>query len=231
MNGCSPLNLPANGLKEAATHLVDSWGEVPFPLHRLPFNRFEMNRSQTWWLTRQHKNPAYAVAKFIVSEGYPLTEEQRLFCGLHVERGLNNALVGRRHEQLAADWIWHSFLSALADEVSRQIQQAWKAVGGPIQLHVLASSPDGSDRHRLRFDVTDAFVCVQQAEGPLAGAAAAENLSALQQQLLKLPAAADYYWIDIHIGREIQLQATGPDDTAMCLAMLRCFQPWLARTP
>ena len=144
------MNLPfANG-QDAAIELR----RKHFPgFHVLPYNRFDVEHSQQWWLSPTSEKAAFKYGKGIfTTENW--APDGGVFCGFKAEKGQRVADGGKSNQQMTDDWFWHRFLELSNTPLLSAVEEARKAIDQGLQLCVACGIPGaGTDWERVRFKI------------------------------------------------------------------------------
>jgi len=203
-----------------------------------------------WWLVPSTDWPAYKHGKLFFSPDR--APSGTLFCGLHVEKGLDPS-VGGVYPSAAGqrlimknDWTWFRFLADLQSHaVGAAIANCAKSTGSVIILWVEAQfvddpaafDPYGAHFQKdiVNFDATSSALKVTRAETPadlLAHATKSENTMELAT-CLRTIADVEWVWLDVFIGATFVTPAVAPSVDPWNAAQLwtnalKAWTPWFA---
>ena len=226
--------LPYKSSFETAKGLGEAWNALAtVDLYPLPYNRFTYADSAVWWLVPSRDRGAYRYGEVVVSTGSWHARPGCIFCGLHIEKGLETDLQGRKLT-LQDDWTWHRYLHELDGAVPVALQKSSAALSADLQLTVVASMGDGSGTaDRVVYTTRGMDLEFQREDmqrGVLRGLSKAKSFGALADTLRALPYDdRAWSWFEIFVGSDFEPSGKkGRDDSDRCLAMLKPFEQWLS---
>jgi hypothetical protein len=200
------------------------WGH----LSPRPWNRHDPENT-FWWLVPGPEWPAYKYGKLFFSPDR--APDGHLFCGMHIERGLDRAIEeaypspkGRRLI-MQNDWIWHNFFEDLGSTaVELCLRHVSREINQPVFLRIEAGFVDdpGSfdpQAPRPKWDVVSfAFVnqsfVLDAADTPsnlLNEVSTVRSLDMVMKAIPEIP-HGDWVWIDCFIGSLFEKSSNGITD-------------------
>ncbi|MEO8496479.1 MAG: hypothetical protein ABI614_15530 [Planctomycetota bacterium] len=222
------MNLPYETVQDAVAKLRVRH----FPgLHPLPYNRFETERSQHWWLSPTSERAAFRYGKAIFTTNEAWGGAGDVFCGFNVEKGVLHKGDWYESNIMTEDWFWHRFLDLANAPVFSAAEEAADAIGTKLQLCVDCGTLVSSKWDMLMFDI-DGTQLLQRAyqpiENTLDGMKGVTNFAEFADALRALDGTPTaWHWIDVLVGTWFTRDASGPDDTDKCAALLKPFQSWI----
>jgi hypothetical protein len=173
-------------------------------LGMLPYNRWDAEVSSFWWLSPKATNPAFQYTKFIFS----WAEEDRLFVGIHVEKGFGDSFlaVKKNHDLImTSDWTWHAFLRDLrAGAIEAALD---KLAACCVPVVTIDGGYGRYDRYHYEWDLgarqlkqTDAVRgegLVTSPGDPISCAELAEELDRYE--------AEEFTWLDVYVGTILEI--------------------------
>ena len=222
------MNLPFESVQDAVAELRRSY----FPtFHVLPYNRWDVEHSQHWWLSPTSDKAAFRYAKviFTTSEWVPAGE---VFCGFNVEKGQREAGVGNPNWVMTEDWFWHRFLELANVPLLSAVEEARDALGEQPQLFVACGIPaPGARWDHVRFKIVGDRLQLQDfqlGDGKLNEVASSENIANFSTAIRALDSTdTAWHWTDLLVGHSFTVDVDGGDDLEKCSAMLRPFERWM----
>ena len=218
-----------------------------------PWNRFEPIES-LWWLIPSTDWPAYKYAKLYFDWASP--DHSRLFCGLHMEKGLDPIVQPAYSSKngstfiMRNDWAWHSFLTDFEQgTVAKKLKKAVDASADEdftLKVEgVFVDNPDKfepSERRSPEFRKTKAvyrFACgnsfksltLLEAVDPakLMGSLKAADSIGQAAPKLRTLMSNGFLWIDLWLGLSLDIRKDGKiiSDAELWRKHLRHFAGWL----
>lgn len=228
------LNIGNESLRDWLVDLRNAY----FPeLKFLPYNRFELEKSQHFWLSPTTEKAAFRHPKFRLTQDDPWWESGEVFCGWNVEKGLSvdpALLQLPASNRMNSEWFWHRFLKWDGSQLFRLVQDARQQVDDSLEIFVTAGIPNGGKEWpRLLLDVNGAKLHRAKyvsADGTLNGLSGANDFAAFLRELNELT-AAEWYWVDIVIGQTMSLDPSAKDDSGRIADMLSPFEESMRNTP
>ncbi len=223
------MNLPYADLQELVTEMRDRH----FPgLHVLPYNRFDLGRSQDWWLSPTSDKAAHRFGKALFTIDPEMAGEGHVFCGFNVEKGVLARDAGRPNQVLNGTWFWHQFLKLANEPLATAVAAAESAIGACISIDVgFGPLIPAAQWDRVCFYVSEgrfSEVLYHDAAGLLAEIRTSRNVTEFADALRKLDGAKTaWHWGGVSIGKAFTRDPAGPDDLDQCAAMLTHFQGWM----
>ena len=225
------MNLPHENVRDLVVQLRDD--HLP-GFHVLPYNRFDIEHSQHWWLSPTGDKAAYPYAKAIFTTD-DWVEPGEVFCGFNVEKGIAHEGDWNKNCVMSNSWFWHRFLEIANTPFSSAIEQARQESDADLQIIVASGMlvPNAEWAH-VCFDIAGSDLTqarYKAADGCLSGVAACGSITELADTLRTLDANPfDWQWIDLMVGRTFTLDLQGPDHTANLAAILKPFDAWMRQT-
>lgn len=221
------------------------------PLSARPWNRYDPDNT-FWWLVPSTDWPAYKHGKvFFSPERAPA---EHLFCGLHIEKGLDPSVApaytsarGRRLI-MTPEWTWFDFLADFdSGRLRSAIIRAREATGTLLLLRLEAGfveDPGSFDPQAPRpkpkwdtvvFDASGSTLSLTTCETPanlLTDVAGSQTLGDLARSIPAIPTIS-WVWLDAFIGTIFTriFAATDPDSwdaSRLWTNFLSMWTPWLA---
>jgi len=224
MNACIEYPSPRS-VTYAVKRELDSQGWSP--LSARPWNMYEPDTT-LWWIVPSTDWPAYKYGKLFFSQDR--APEGSLFCGLHVEKGLDPSVSAAyptskgQSYVMREDWIWHSFLGSLSATVMKSaITRVQKETGAPVRIRLEGghiSDPGGFDPYATRpkfkwdvvvFSATESSLEPEYADnsgGLLRELIDCSSLNDLKASITRIP-GNEWVWLDFFIGTIFERRAQG----------------------
>ena len=235
----------ARSVAYAVKRVLDSRGMANVTAR--PWNKFDPENT-FWWLVPETKWPAYNHGKFFFTPDR--APKGFLFCGLHMEKGLDPSVSeaypsrGGKRLIMHDDWTWFPFLDDLRSGAFEQtIQKASKGIGAPVLIRLevgYVEDPGSFDPHAIRlqwdkivFSSRNGSLKVETSETPsrfLGDISKLQRLGDLAEAIGDMQNAG-WFWIDIFIGSLFE-RAANPvgqdawDATQLWAKALCMWEPW-----
>lgn len=220
-----PMNLPhAN-----ACEVVDQLRPHFEGFSLLPYNRFEVEKSKSCYLTATGANPAFHLGKAVVTM-LDDVEESRGLIGFSVEKGLGADAAQKPSEAMQDDWFWFHFLKVANQPLADAVAAAEAALDDCVDIQVCGSI--GNSVAELRFQSRGGRLMqtsYSPDQGQLSKLASASSFPEFSAGLQQLSEAGDavWTWIDLTMGKIFSRHPAGPDDIDKAVEMLRPFERWM----
>ena len=227
------MNLPYENIQDLAAELKRRY----YPgFYSLPYNRFDVDHSQHWWLSPTPEKAAFHHAKIGMTTNEDWVESGNVFVGANIEKGVLHEGNWHKNNIMKKEWFWHRFLKLANLPLASAIKDAEARIEGNMQVSVTCGMlVSNHDWAHVVFEVdSDALHPTHYKEGDrtLSNLAKCADFSAFAQELQVLDGSKTaWQWIDIHIGTSFTLNPSGEDDTERCAAMLAPFTRWMLGTP
>lgn len=181
-----------------------------------PWNMYDPDNT-FWWLVPGPEWPAYKYGKLFFSPDR--APDGCILCGMHVEKGLDNAIeaaypsAGGRRLIMKENWSWHNFFKDLGSiAVQSSVRQISKEIDQPVLVRIEAGyvdDPGSFDPQATRpkwdvvsFKASDEFFVLEESEltsGLLEGVSNSQSLYMLMNAIPAIP-NVNWVWIDCFIG-------------------------------
>jgi hypothetical protein len=197
--------------------------QLPRPTPR-PWSRHEPERTM-WWLVPSTDWPAYWHGKFAFRHGRD--EPNRIFAGLHVEKGLGaSASPGLTRSETTlvttSHWLWEQFLGDLASSSFGSALGLVSARSGADATLLIKAAhfypgfdPQGiHERDEVLFRANgNSLQCESQTilVGLLTSVASSRSSAELEAALKQVP-QADWAWIDVFAGVLLDVPSEDGDE-------------------
>lgn len=217
------LNIRTESLRDWIVELRDTY----FPRMRfLPYNRFDIQNSQHYWLSPTTEKFAFSQPKIRCTQNDSWWETGDVFCGWNVEKGLTidpSLSQWPASNLMDAKWAWHQFLRFDVDRLKGCLDSAQRVVDDRLEFYVTAGMlVTGKEWSRLLFEVDGGDLIrkkFDRADGILDGLATSSDVGEFLAELCKLN-SAQWYWVDVIIGQAVNHDLEGKDDSGRIAAML-----------
>jgi hypothetical protein len=232
------MKLRGETSREVARRLTDHLNGPKVPrLYLLPYNRFNLTGENTWWLAPTPENPAYPHGKLFCSNADLHCGPDEVRCGLHVEKGVEQAVDGSDISHiLTPAWRWHRFVAALvAGEVDPAVRRAAAVLKTPLRIQIVVSAA-GGEKETFNADADGSALTAVVLKpnphikvlAPLKGCTGLRDLGSQLNSTVRK--AAQWFWIDVYVSGLFRLTKSGGDDVEKCVEMLEKFEPWVHNT-
>ena len=226
------MNLPYASTQDLVTELRTKH----FPrLYVLPYNRFDIDHSQHWWLSPTSEKQAFKYGKIGCTTSEHWVPPGQVFCGFELEKGFGAEADFDPSVTMSKEWFWHRFVDLAGQPLTDKVTEACDAVSDRLQMRIGCGLPapdaredrawfemDGSTLTQLSWEIGDGLL------SDVAAATTMDNFAAaLREFNLKKP---DWYWVHVSIGHPFNTNTSGPDDLDQCAAMLKPFDRWMRAT-
>ena len=200
--------------------------------HSLPYNRFNVETSQHYWLSPTSEKAAFPYSKAAFTKNDEWVEAGHVFCGFNVEKGVLHEADWPRSNVMDDSWFWHRFLDLANSPLASLAEKASAAIDGNLQIFITAGiMATGHDGANAMFEIDDSelkLVSHKTGDGILRDLSRSSNFAELADSLRALDGKpTEWYWIDFHLGTFFTLDPTGPNHLDRCAAMLKPFEPWI----
>lgn len=192
-----------------------------------PWNKFDPDNT-SWWVVPSTEWPAYKHGKLFFSPNR--APENSLFCGLHVEKGIDakvesaySSFQGKRLI-MKDDWCWLDFIKGLQNTtISRVISEVSEMLVSSLLLRIEAgfvADPQSFDPHATRFDWDLLIFETSGTSLELIDSKTPANLLIELKKSLSLRRLADdipeipqigWVWIDFFIGNIFEIRTDSLD--------------------
>ncbi len=238
-----------NSPADLAREIGSVWSSRGRLAYTWPYNRFQWETSESWWLVPAPDRLAFRYAKIVVTSASRVAGPGLLFTGLYVEKGLGPALVSARYYPddwfIGPTWRWHGVLRDLAGgQFKSAVALASRQLGEPVDIRVDAHVPiAGPARLRpshdlLAFECEDgdrlrpAMTTLPSAQHQFLGdAKGAVTLGQLAESLQAIP-NGDTAWVNLYIGRAFEKSGLADvaalDAVQLVNRLLEPLAPWIA---
>lgn len=223
-------NLPYSTLQDIGAELKLQH----FPnLHSLPYNRFNLNQSEHWWLSPTRDKAAFPFGKIILTTDDSWVPPGQTFCGFNVEKGINSKLAQHESQRMTKKWFWHIFTRHASKPLMIRIQSAAEATEHPIQIIVTAGELVPNAHWGLvKFDTNDeTLTLVDYFEGnsTLSKLANVTSYGEFGNQLRAIikNQETSFQWFDVLIGTYFTHDTNGPDNLDVVQALIEPFASWI----
>jgi len=213
-----------------------------------PWNRHDPDNT-FWWLVPSGDWPAYKHGKIFFSPDR--APRDCLFCGLHVEKGLDPSIAaaypsgGGKRMIMGDDWTWHEFIEDLnTDSLRSAIKRASEESAEPVVIRFEAGfveDPGSFDPHanRPKWDIVvcetfDNSLLVKTSDTPsnlLDKVAQSQSFDELASFISAIP-NPEWVWLDVFLGSVFlkNQEVTSPDTWdagQLWNKALSIWEPWL----
>ena len=213
-----------------------------------PWNRHDPDNT-FWWLVPSGDWPAYKHGKIFFSPDR--APRDCLFCGLHVEKGLDPSIAaaypsgGGKRMIMGDDWTWHEFIEDLnTDSLRSAIKRASEESAEPVVIRFEAGfveDPGSFDPHanRPKWDIVvcetfDNSLLVKTSDTPsnlLDKVAQSQSFDELASFISQIP-NPEWVWLDVFLGSVfLKNQEVTSSDTwdagQLWNKALSIWEPWL----
>ena len=212
-----------------------------------PWNRYDPDNT-LWWIIPSAEWPAYKHGKLFFSPERAPTG--CLFCGLHVEKGLDPSIAGAysagagQRLIMKENWTWFEFLTDLGSEnLCSTIMSASEAANSPVTLRFEAGFVDDPglfDPQAPRpkwdtiiFESSGTNLDIKSCETPSRLLTKLENIKSLgdlESSISSIP-NSNWVWLDTFIGFMF-IKNTGNDpytswdSEELWTKILSLWEPW-----
>jgi len=223
------MNLPYTTVQDL---VVDMKAKYFDGFYVLPYNRFDVDHSQHWWLSPTSDKAAFRYAKAMFTTEESWVDPGSVFCGFNVEKGVLHEGGWNKNAVMDETWFWHRFLDLAGHPLAGIIEEASTAAGANLQLFVSAGTlTPNAEWPRVLFDIAGTTLSRQHyrpCDGKLADVAACTDLSGFAAAIRSLDGTPTAWeWADVLIGMPFTLDPNGPDNLDRCAAMLKPFERWM----
>jgi hypothetical protein len=232
----------------ALAHAIE--GVAGITLTPRPYNRFEPDNT-VWWLVPSTEWPAYKYGKlFFDSRKDHLPQEQDgIYCGFYIEKGLSPAVSNFYPPSLIMDdaWLWNDFIKTIPAGLPQFLTELILTISAnyiPPEKADYLDSPEGFFEQKENFEASRAsflispkfqLKLISQKPNPVNreiseyvknSVCKAKNIVELVPQLVGFP-QSDWIWLDFYIGPIVGkgLQRMGP--AYLWKQYLEPWLPWL----
>jgi hypothetical protein len=235
----------ARSVAYAVKRALDSGGMANVTAR--PWNMYDPDNT-FWWLVPRTQWPAYNLGKFFFSPDR--APKGFLFCGLHMEKGLDpsvsEAYPSRAGKRLimTSDWTWYRFLDDLrSGAFELTIEKASKEIGASTIIRLEAGyveDPGSFDPQAIRFkwdkivfSSRDGSLKIEMSETPsrfLGDICKLQRLGDLAKAIDHMQNAG-WFWIDLFVGALLE-RASDPvgkdawDGAELWANALCAWEPW-----
>ena len=222
------MNLNFSTLQEIASELKKS---AFSDLHLLPFNRFDIEHNDWWWLLAASDKAAFQFPKLAVLETAPIGLLEQVFCGLHIEKGVIADASTNPNHTMQPNWFWHHFAETIRERLSDDIQKAEEISGCSILIRVDCGPPQSPEGWASVTFSTDpptlSRTKYKPSDGQLKNLSEVLTFDELANEIDKITTAERFRWVNVLIGATFDMNQDGPNDLSRCAEMLRPFSEWL----
>ncbi|MBU2547023.1 MAG: hypothetical protein KKB20_01310 [Proteobacteria bacterium] len=190
-----------------------------------PWNMYEPDHT-LWWLVPSTNNwPAYMHGKFFFSQDR--APENHLFCGLHIEKGLDPSVEGAysspawKRMIMREDWLWHAFSKDIgSNKMVEALNRISENCHVPVIIRMEAAIAEipGSFDPRAARPEWDLIIWSWEANGLqtiktstpsliLREIEKASSLIGIKQDIAQIVNSA-WVWIDLFIGVQCELSTS-----------------------
>jgi|GEM_PF-4015928 len=115
-------------------------------LFRNRYDRFKPDNT-TWWLIPSNEFPAFKYGKLF----FEMTE-RGMFCGYHIEKGLNTEDDLRVHGsfQMNGEWRWNKFMASLRTNDKDLVSALTEFASNELKSYIVVST-DGKNKTKLEL--------------------------------------------------------------------------------
>lgn len=222
------MSLPYASVQDAAIALRD-YAFRGFSV--LPFNRWDIDHSQHWWLSPTSQKIAFPYGKVILTQSSWVPADN-VFVGFCVEKGVLFEGEWNRNNIMKDDWFWHRFLDVANVPLASAVHEASLAVGRKITIHVDSGTLVDRNWASVQFDaeggrlVQTSYIEGNRTLGTLASSASfaefADSLRAINGAT-----SSAWQWIDVVVGTDFSMSADEPTELDECAKMLTPFKHWM----
>ncbi len=223
-------NLQCSSSRDVALAIKDSCMRN---YHPLPYNRFEMERSEHWWLSPTPEKVAFPYGKAVFTTDEKWVPAGQIFCGFNVEKGLTQAGSGNPNCVMEEHWLWNKFIKESVKSLNERMAQAHGKHGLEMCIMVACGlMVPNVDWAKVEFKMDGTNLRLDShhhgEDGILDSLATVSDFSGFAEQLASIDGEpTQWQWIDLMVGSYFSLNGNGANDLETCAAMLTTFLPWM----